>query len=384
MGYVLGGSQVFMFLMPFSVLAVWVVGLLSLALLGGGAFGIWQWASGASTLLALAGGGAMLILALLGRFLVLLLRPAGQDEPKQERTGTVERVMRPDGTELHVELYGPPTAPPILLTHGWGTDSTEWYYLRERLAERFRLIVWDLRGLGLSSQPPTQRYEIEEMARDLEAVLALAGGRPALLVGHSIGGMSILTFCRLFPEHLGRAVAGIVLLQTTYTKTVRTTLFAPFFTAIQKPLLEPLLHLMIWFSPLVRLLNWISYLNGSAHLQAAFSGFAGTETRGQLDFATRYVTQASPAVLARGVLATFRYDESATLATIAVPTMVISGDHDRVTVPEASGTMRQAIPTAGHVQLQPAGHMGLLERPEQLIDAVTRFADRTLGQAAGA
>ena len=53
--------------------------------------------------------------------------------------------------------------------------------------------------------------------------------------------------------------------------------------AVQRPLLEPLLHLTIWLSPIVWAMNWLSYLNGTAHLVTLFTGFAGDQTRGQLD-----------------------------------------------------------------------------------------------------
>src|SRR5205823_14486045 len=78
---------------------------------------------------------------------------AASDEPRAERTGEVHRIRRPDGSEIRVECYGPPDAPPVVLTHGWGSDSTEWYYPKTHLADRFRLIVWDEPGLGLSKQP---------------------------------------------------------------------------------------------------------------------------------------------------------------------------------------------------------------------------------------
>lgn len=87
------------------------------------------------------------------------------------------------------------------------------------------------------------------MAGDLEAVLGLAGDRPAVLVGHSIGGMITLTFCRLFPEALAARVAGLVLVHTTPTNPVKTTGMAAFYTAIQKPVLEPLCYLMIALAP---------------------------------------------------------------------------------------------------------------------------------------
>jgi pimeloyl-ACP methyl ester carboxylesterase len=73
--------------------------------------------------------------------------------------------------------------------------------------------------------------------------------QPSFL-GHSIGGMITLTFCRLFPQALGGKVRAIALVQTTYTNPVRTTTMAVLFTALERPVIVPLLHLTIWLSPL--------------------------------------------------------------------------------------------------------------------------------------
>ena len=75
---------------------------------------------------------------------------------------------------------------------------------------------------------------MENLSRHLEAVLGLAGDRPAILLGHSIGGMITLTFCRLFPQALGDRVRGIALVHTTYTNPVRTTNMAGLLTALER------------------------------------------------------------------------------------------------------------------------------------------------------
>ena len=289
-----------------------------------------EWRPGLDTTTAMLAGGLALIGLSLGggSFAYPLMRRRGTDEPKSERGGRVERLKRPDGSELHVEMYGPADGPTIVLTHGWGANATEWYYLKKHLGDRFRLIAWDLPGLGLSKRPDNNDYSLDKMARDLDAVVDLAGNTPVVLLGHSIGGMISLTYCRLFPESLGRKVSGLVLVHTTPTNPVRTTKNAGLYTALQKPVIEPLLHLTIWLSPLVWAMNWMSYLNGSAHRSTEKESFAGTETRGQLDFATRFMPHASPAVLARGMFGMLAYDASATLKTIDVPVLVVPGDRD--------------------------------------------------------
>src|SRR5687768_14050001 len=238
-----------------------LTGLLSIALVAGGAYTLWGWYTGVLAGTAyLVGGLAMALWALAGRWITLRLLGRGEsDQPTSERSGTVLPLQRPDGTRLRVERYGPTDGPTVVLTHGWGTESTEWHYARRALAERYRVLVWDLRGLGASTKSPTRDYRVETMAADLEAVLGLAsGGEPAVLVGHSIGGMATLAFCRRFPEHLsprGR-VAGVALVNSTYTTPLATTTAGGFFSAIRRPVLEPLLHVTIWLWPLLWLGGW--------------------------------------------------------------------------------------------------------------------------------
>ncbi len=136
-------------------------------------------------------------------------RPANGD-PKRAHDGRVHRLERPDGTVLQLENYGPDAAAPLIRTHGWGTNSTEWYYLKRQLSQPFRLIVWDLPGIGRSTRPHTRDCSLDAFADHRDAVLHFAG-KPAILVGHSIGGMTILTFCRRFPAALGQRVAGLAL-----------------------------------------------------------------------------------------------------------------------------------------------------------------------------
>ena len=366
---------------PLSLLFVWLVGLLSIAILGGGLYILYEWYElyefyeqelvGISYLVS---GGAMVLWSFAGRFISLpLLRRRGNDEPKTMRDGTVQRVPRPDGSVLQVEFYGPEDGQPIIMTHGWGPNSTVWYYAKRQLSDRFRLIIWDLPGLGRSTQPKNNDYSIEKYARDLEAVVALAG-KPVILLGHSMGGMIGLTFCRLFPEHLGRRVAGLILVDTTYTNPVKTSIFSRLLQALQKPLIEPLLYLMIFLSPILWLMNWLSYLNGSLYTSVELSGFTGTETRGQLDFSALLSAKGQPAVLARGTLAMLNYDETATLATINVPSLIVVGASDIATIPAASVHMKAELPSSELVTLKPGGHMGLMEQNQQFSEAVSAFS----------
>jgi pimeloyl-ACP methyl ester carboxylesterase len=281
---------------------------------------------------------------------------------------------------LQVESYGPADAPALILTHGWPVNSAEWYYARRELAGPFRVVVWDLPGVGRSSGPANRDYSIEKMAGDLEAVLGVAGPQPAVLVGHSLGGVIVQMFCRLYPQHLGPRVAGIVLAHTTYTNPLATASGARLWLALQRPVLVPLFRGMIVLWPLSWLLHWLSYLSGLGHLLARPSTFAGRQTRGQLDYFVWLNTLNSPAVIGRGALASLAFEGREHLPAIDLPALVITAQEDRVTRIEAAQEMQRRLPQAELVSLSPAGHMGPWERHEAFAQAVAKFAQRHLAE----
>ena len=331
-----------------------------------------------TVLTPLAIGLALLLFTFSGRALVHLAVPSGNDEPKPLESGATQYLQRPDGTKIRVEIFGRPDAPTLVFTHGWGISQTEWYYAKRDLAGQFRLIFWDLPGLGKSTQPDNRDFALEKMASDLESVLTLANGKPVVLVGHSIGGMINLTFCRLFPNRIGRDVKGIVQVDTSYTNPVTTTKNAGLSQALQKPVAEPVLHAIIWFSPLVRVMNWLSYQNGMSHMMNAKSSFAGSETWGQLDLISRYGYESPPSVVARGTLAMFHWDAKPVLPRIQVPVLILVGEQDTTTLPSASEYMQHTIPNATLEKVSPSAHYGLLEQNERFDSAIARFASACL------
>ncbi|MEG4348503.1 alpha/beta hydrolase [Microcoleus sp. LAD1_D5] len=361
--------------MPFNFLFLWLVGLLSIGVLGGGIYILYEYYIGELVGISyLVSGVLMLLWSVGGRFISLpLFRRPGADEPKPTRTGTVQRVERPDGTILQVEFYGPEDGQPIILSHGWGPNSMVWYYAKRQLTDRFRVIVWDLPGLGKSTRPKNSDYSLEKFARDLEAVIAIAGTKPVILLGHSIGGMISLTFSRLFPELLGSRVAGLILVNTTYTNPLKTAIFSGLLRALQKPLLQPMLYLTIALEPIMWGMTWLSYLNGSLHISVELSGFKGTETRGQLEFSAFLSALGSPGVLARGTLGMLKFDETKTLPSIDIPVLVICGDSDIATTPPASLRMKAELPQAELVTIQKGGHMALIEHNQEFAEAVRAF-----------
>jgi pimeloyl-ACP methyl ester carboxylesterase len=175
---------------------------------------------------------------------------------------------------------------------------------------------------------------------------------------------------------LGSDVIGLVLVGTTYTDPTRTTLGAPVMHALERPLFGPLMYLTIALAPLVWAMNWLSYFNGSQIIGTALTGFAGGETRGQLDFASRFFVKAPPGVLARGMLAMFAFDETSSIGNITVPVLVVPGDRDPVLLPRASEHIAAVLPGAALSPLTAAKHMGLMEHHAGFDAKIETFVQR--------
>jgi pimeloyl-ACP methyl ester carboxylesterase len=360
-----------------------IFALLSLIVLAAALYLLWTWYQGEwirdadGTLVQvrrdwmLWTGGALFAWSFLGRFVVrLLLARPDQDAMRLER-GEGRMLDSPSGAKLHVETFGAADAPPLILVHGWSLDSRMWFYAKRDLAQHFRVIVWDLPGLGKSKRPADGHVRMSSFAEDLATVVASAG-KPAVVVGHSIGGMIIQTLARDRPELFGRDIAGVVLCNTTYVNPLKTMILSGLARAIRWPILEPMMRLNIVLLPLAWASSWQSYLSGSTHI-ATRIGYGKYVTRSQLDATAWMMTCNSPAVSARGDLAMFRWDSHLAIATVDVPVLVIGGDMDIVTKLEASRT----IAGAGSARLtvaEGANHMGPLERADLYNGAIADFA----------
>jgi pimeloyl-ACP methyl ester carboxylesterase len=267
-----------------------------------------------------------------------------------------------------MEAVGPADASTVIFTHGWGMDSTFWGYAKLDLGPRLRVVVWDLPGLGRSKAWGPKAITLNAFAADLATLIGKCR-RPVVLVGHSIGGMTIQTLVRDHPA-VRDQLAGVVLLNTTYTNPLKTMALGRLLHALQSPVLEPVAMLTIWFSPLVWIGKWQSYLSGSAHF-AMRLGCGKFVTRSQLEHVTLLATRASPAIEARGDIAMFHWDGAGALQGLDIPVLVIGGEKDIVTKLEASRVIADETVRATLVTIEDVNHMGPLERADlynRLID----------------
>lgn len=370
-----------------------LMALVSLALLAGGLYLVWSWWDLRQTLEAtgviyeddigwrLWTGLALLTVSLLGRtpVLWLLARPGDDADRLRRREGHV--VETPNGARLHVEAEGPPEAPALVFIHGWGLDARMWRDARLMLAGRYQVVSYDLAGLGQSRGPADGLYSLDGFADDLLAVVRELWPRRVILIGHSIGGMTVQTFVARHAGVLGQQVLGVVLENTTPVDPTRTTILGKALYAM-KPVLGPLMRLDIMLWPLVWAMNWQSYLSGGTHVAMRFGGFGTRPTRAQLEHAARAATRNHPGVQARGNLAMMNWQGLTSPGALSVPTLVFIGGRDLVTIPAAGEAIVERAPRA-EPSVQPrAGHLGPVELAQDYNEAIARFADRVFTDGA--
>lgn len=374
--------------MPILTLPRLLLSILSLAILGGAVYLLWSWQHGYDVrdvqgvwrhvrgpAWRLYAGSALLAWSFLGRFVVLAAMRGSKTEASLER-GASQIVVAPDGSRLEVEIFGRADGPTLVFTHGWGLDSTIWAWARRDLSRRFRIVTWDLPGLGRSGRPPDGEFSIDRFADALGTVIEQTSERPVIVVGHSIGGMTTQTLFRARPDLAKTRVAGVVLLNTTYENPLRTMALCKLWLALQRPLLEPICWLTVFLLPIAWLSNWQSYLSGHSQLAMRLAGFGRYATRKQVDATALLATRNSPAVQAKGNLAMFHWQAREVLPSIPVPVLVIAGSRDIVTLPAAAEVIRSRAPQAELVVVDGVGHMGFLERAEDYHGQIDAFAER--------
>ncbi len=373
--------------MPLILIARFLTSCLSLFILAAAAYLAWTWYDGewVRTVDGLVHirhdwrlwtAVGLLAWSVLGGIIVkpLLAKPDTDPLDTARSNGTI--IAGANGAALYVERHGKPGAPCLILTHGWGMDSTIWGYSKRDLSKHFEVIVWDLPGTG-KSHPGTKGVHLSEFASNLAAVLAWSGQEKVVLVGHSIGGMTTQTFARDYPALFDKHVAGVILVNTTYRNPLHAMILEPLAVAVRFPLVEPIMFLTKWLTPLAWLSAWQSYLSGSAHLANRIA-FGKSVTRSQLGHTTLLSTRNSPGHQAQGNLSMFRWDATGALGNHEAPVLILAGSIDILTRAEKSYELAAQTPSAVVHEINGANHMGFLEQHDIYNREIESFARSAL------
>lgn len=285
--------------------------------------------------------------------------------------GRSDQVESPDGTVLHTETFGPEDAQPVVLIHGWTCDHTVWVNQINDLSEDFRVIAYHLRGHGRSTRPAGDDFSIQAHAADLSAVLARAMKRDAraVLVGHSLGAMTIAAWAKEHPDDVQARAAAAVLVNTGLGDLISESLVVRTpkrLDAAKGVLGRALLGAAGPLPPATPI----------SHRVVRHVALSSKATPAQMDFSERMVLACHHRTRAGCGRTLTELDLVDGLHSLAVPAAVVAGTHDRLTPPAHARRMADALP--GHADLieLPTGHMGPIEAPDEVSATIARAAAR--------
>jgi pimeloyl-ACP methyl ester carboxylesterase len=309
-----------------------------------------------------------------------------EDEPLGQLRGQPLTVLADDGVPLHVEIDGPDDAPvTIIFCHGYGLSQDVWHYQRRDLAPAGRLVFWDQRGHGRSGRSSPEHASIGQLGADLYAVLmaAVPGPAPVVLVGHSMGGMTIMALARQHPELFGTKVIGAVLIATA-ARNVDPAAWVPvLLRPVVRQVAPPVLRGVSRGGPAAIVERGRQAGSDVAFLATRHFAFgdAASVSPSVVDFLERIVRATPVAVIADFFAALRDHDELAALDVLGrVPVTVVAGGRDRMVPPVRSDELAAEIRGSRLVRVPDAGHAVLLERPDAVNDAITALLGRSIAR----
>ena len=295
--------------------------------------------------------------------------------PPGSRTVTTD-----DGVDLHVEVDGGAAAAlTVVFSHGFTARLAEWKLQRAALRERARLVLWDQRGHGRSGWTRLTAATIDRTGRDLGEVLdATTPTGPVVLVGHSMGGMSVMALARQRPELFGPRVVGVFLLATSAGGLVETGLVGRAVKVLRRLGLLPLyLRFLQLVAPLLERFRRRGTAIGRRVTRRLLFGADDADPASV--HMVQQLLEETPWPVTMAFYATFLdHDETAALEVLRrVPVTVVAATHDRLTPLAHARRLVEGIGDGAELVVVPgAGHSVNLTRTEVVDRALLDLLDR--------
>jgi pimeloyl-ACP methyl ester carboxylesterase len=246
----------------------------------------------------------------------------------------------------------------VVLIHGNGASTYSWRHVLEPLAARYRVHALDLPGYGFSDKPEDGRYDGVWLEEFLSGYLDVAGVRRAVLVGNSMGG-EVATEAAM---HDPARVAALVLLDAGGLPEAHADGVPLSHRMLTWPVIGPVLQRLPVRGRLAARLR-----------EAVYDPDTITDTDVDVYYAAFASAGGGNAFLAR--LRAQPGDRSARVATIATPTLVVTGDSDRLVPPATARRYHELVRGSELIVLEQTGHLPQEERPERVVGEVVRWTD---------
>lgn len=323
---------------------------------------------------AVAGG-------VIGRAVLNARRRALDPEARERLSALPPEDLGPvrsfDGTELDVRASGPASGPVILFAHGFSLDMTSWHYQWTGLSERFRCVSFDFRSHGRSQRAAHGDLSPSAFGHDLAAVLdAVAPDGSALLVGHSMGAMSILAMADARPDLIGGRLAGVVFAGATASDLLRGAMGSV--TELLRPRIGSIRQAAERVNRLRRYV--LSSPVDVGHLVARMTQFGPHASPHVVDYVVGLAADAPSEVWTDGLAGLMDLDLRHAVRLVRVPALVLVGEHDRVTPPSSAVTLAAELPDGRLQVIEGAGHISMMEAHEEFNRHLALFADEVLSR----
>jgi pimeloyl-ACP methyl ester carboxylesterase len=306
---------------------------------------------------------------------------SGESDPFPTLEGTREEsVTCNDGTKLAVYEAGPATAAlTVVFVHGYTVSAECWAIQVRDLADSgVRMVLYDHRGHGASEVGPSADDTIEQLGRDLLDVLnqRMPDG-PVLLVGHSMGGMTIMALAEQQPDLFGSRVVGVELLDTSSAGMGEVSLGLP--AALAAPM-SRILPNVSRAAPLNRRAERLraadSDLGRLINARVSFAPGTGSALHAAM---TRMQASIKLETMAAFLPTFATHNRTAALSALkGIPVEIMVGERDVLTPPGHSRVMADALPDARLVAVPGAGHMSMMEAPEFVTAELRGLIERLL------
>ena len=308
------------------------------------------------------------------------------DEPLGTLHGAQHTVETDDGVRLHVEVDEPDGRSDltVVFTHGYALNLDSWHFQRRDLRGKARLVFWDQRSHGRSPRAADVTVSFDWLAADLSQVIdeTVPKRGSLVLVGHSMGGMTVLALAQARPELFADRVAAIGLLATSH-ENVEATLGMPGPAGRLAHRLAPGVMAALARQPDLiergrRAGSDLGYV-----LTRRYS-FVGRASPALVAF-TAKMNAATPIDVVAEFLPLFAAnDQKAAVAALPpVPMLVVGAVDDRLTPVEHSRELAASLPQAEYVEVPDAGHMVILERHEIVTDHLDKLLRRARTERPG-